>query len=339
MEDTLRALCSLGGPSGFEGAVAERAAELLSPLVDQVCLGRLGEVVGVRRCGRPNARRLLLDAHLDEIGFLVTGIEEGYLRFQTIGGVDPRMLPAGEVTVLTRPPIPGVITAPEGGAGEERSLPVEELRIDIGMSQEEALCAVPVGTPVTYRGGCFPLGEGRLCGKALDDRSCFAVLLRTLELLRERELPVDLYILGSVCEETNGAGAIVATYGIAPELCVAVDVTFGATPDSPEDKTFPLGAGPTIGVGPSMARWMSRRLAELARREGIPFQREVMSGSSGTNAWHMQISREGVATAVVSLPLRYMHSPIEVVDREDMEHTARLLAAFVADLEEGAEVW
>jgi len=338
IQTTLEQLCACSGPSGFEGPVAELAQTLLTPLMDEVYTTRLGSVVGVRRCGRDNAPCLLLDAHLDEIGLLVTGQEEGFLRFRTIGGVDPRMLCDREVTLLTDPPTYGIVTCmpPHLQSREdmEKSTPISDLFIDIGHRGDEV--HVPVGTPGTFRGGCAALGDEQFCGKALDDRACIVTILCALELLADRKLPVDLYVLFSTREEVSAAGAAAAVWQIAPQMCIAVDVTHGQTLDGPKDKTFKMGGGPAIGIGPNMTRWMSRRLCELADSEHIDYQREVMESHSGTNAWPMQISREGVATAVVSLPLKYMHTPIEVVNRADMESVARLLAAFVS--EPGEEV-
>ncbi len=340
-EQTLSRLCTLSGPSGFEEPVARAAAELLRPLVDEVYTTRLGSVVGVRRCGRENAQKLLLDAHLDEIGLIVTGHEEGFLRFAPLGGVDPRMLPDREVVLLTTPPVHGVVAClpPHVQTGEDmdKSLPIKDLFLDVGLSQEAAQKKIPIGTPATYRGGCAPLGADLLCGKALDDRAGFSVLLDVLDRLNGKELDVDLYILGSTQEETHSSGAITAAYEIAPNLCVAVDVTHGDSPDASKHETFPLGGGPVIGVGPNCTRSLSGRLKELANEGEIPFQIEVMSGSSGTNAWPIQVSREGVAAAVLSIPERYMHTPLEVVHRRDLEKTAKLLTAFVENLGEGEE--
>ena len=338
-EQMLSRLCALSGPSGFESEVAEAAAELLRPLTDEVYITRLGSVAGVRRCGREDAPGLLLDAHLDEIGFIVTGHEEGFLRFAPLGGVDPRMLPDREMVILTEPPIYGVVAClpPHVQSGEDmdKSLPIKDLFLDAGLSQEAAQKKIPIGTPATYRGGCAPLGADLLCGKALDDRAGFAVLLDVLERLKGKELPVDLYVLGSTQEETHSSGAITAAYEIAPNLCVAVDVTHGDSPDASKNETFKLGGGPVIGVGPNCARSLSGRLKELAGELDMPVQIEVMSGSSGTNAWPIQVSREGVATAVLSIPERYMHTPVEVVHRKDLVDTAKLLAAYVESLGEG----
>lgn len=331
MRQALERLCTCTAPSGFEGPAAAVAAELLRPLVDEVSIDRMGNVLGVRRSKTPNAPKLLLDAHLDEIGLIVTGVEDGFLRFRSIGGVDPRMLPGRELVVLTDPPLRGLVACPAGG-DENKSVPLNELYVDVGLSQEEAERAVPVGTPMVYRAGCFPLGEDQMCGKSMDDRACFVTLLRAAELLRDKELDVELHIMGSTREEVSGAGATVGTWAVAPDFCVAVDVTHGKTPDGPADKTFELGGGPAIGVGPNMTRWMTERMIAKAREHGIPYQLEIMSGHTGTNGWEMQISREGVATSVLSLPLKYMHTPVETLSLADMEGVAQLLAAFTENL-------
>lgn len=337
---TLDTLCSMAGPSGFERAVAEQAVELMRPYVDEAAVDRFGNAIGVRLCGRPGAKKLLLDAHLDEIGLMVTGIEEGFLRFRTIGGVDPRMLPGRELTVMTQPPILGVVAClpPHVLQAEDmkKSIPIDDLRVDVGMSQEQAEAAIPIGTPMVFRGGCFALDGDKLCGKSMDDRSCFVTLLRAAELLKDKPLDVDLYIMGSTREEVSGAGAKVGTYGINPDFCVAVDVTHGKTPDANLHRRSSIGGGPQIGIGPNMTRWMTQRMIEKAKANAIPYQPEVMEGHTGTNGWGMQVTREGVATSVVSLPLKYMHSPIEVLDIQDIEHVATLLAAFTENL--GKEV-
>ena len=331
----LERLCKVGAPSGFEGPAVREARKLLEPLMDEIWTDRLGNLVGVRHCGKSGARKLLLDAHLDEVGLMVTGHKDGFLRFKA-NGVDVRMLPDREVTVLTQPPMLGVVAClpPHVLSAEEREKTPElkDLFVDVGLSQEEAERRVPIGTPMVYRAGVGPLGERQLYAKALDDRACFAALLRAAERLRDRELDVDLYILGSVCEEFNGAGAKVGAQGLAPDFCVAVDVTHGRTPDSPKDETFVMGGGPAVGIGPNMTRWMTQRFLEKAVAQDIPVQREVMERSSGTNAWPMQIANEGIATAVLSIPLKYMHTPVEVVELSDIDNCARLLAAFAVDL-------
>lgn len=328
----------MGAPSGFERPAADVAAQLLRPYMDEVTVDRLGSVIGVKRCGKENAPRLLLDAHLDEIGLIVTGVEDGFLKFRSIGGVDPRMLPDREVTVLTDPPRFGVVACLPPhiltGAEREKVTPIDELYIDVGLSQEEVQAAIPVGTPIVYRESCFPLGESQICGKSMDDRACFVCLLRAAELLQEEKLNVDLYVMGSTFEEVGGMGAKVGTYAVDPDYCIAVDVTHGKTPDGPSEHCFALGGGPAYGIGPNMTRWMTERIKNVAKEKDISIQAEVMAGHTGTNGWGMQIVREGVATSVVSLPLKYMHTPIEVLEISDIEGVAQLLAAFAVSLGE-----
>lgn len=340
--DSICRLCDDRGPSGFESDVAQTAKELLTPLMDEVTIDRLGSVVGVRRCGKPNAKKLLLDAHLDEVGFLVTAVEDGFLRFRSLGGVDPRILVDRELTILTTPPIFGVVSClpphVQKSGDADKTVPMTELAIDVGMNQELAQKMVPIGTPVVYRQSCFRLGEREVCGKSLDDRSCFITLLRAAELLKDKPLDVDLYILGSTCEEVGGWGAEAAAFSIAPDWCVAVDVTFGQEPGvSSEQAPCKLHNGPAIGIGPVIPRWMSNRLLDKAKKADIPYQTEIMSGMTGTNGDEFQIAREGVATAVLSLPLKYMHTPMEVIGLDDVEQTAQLLAAFALGLGEEAE--
>ena len=336
-EQILERLCAVGAPSGFERAAAAEAKALLEPLMDEVWTDRLGNVAGVRRCGKPGAKKLLLDAHLDEVGLTVTGHQDGFLRFSA-NGVDIRMLPDREVTVLAEPPMLGVVAClpPHVLSAEDREKApeVKDLFIDVGLSQKEAERLIPIGTPMVYRTDFTRLGERQVCAKSLDDRACFAALLRAAELLKETALDVDLYILGSVCEETGGVGAKVGAQALAPDFCVAVDVTHGRTPDSPKDESFVMGGGPAVGIGPNCARWMVKRLLDKAAGLDIAVQKEVMEGNSGTNGWDMQITNEGVATALVSVPLKYMHTPVEVVELSDIEDTARLLAAFAQGLGE-----
>lgn len=320
--------------------MAAVAQEFLAPWMDEVWQDRLGNVIGVRRCGNPHAKKLLLDAHLDQIGLMATGAEDGYLRFASVGGVDPRMLPNREVTILTKPPRFGIISClpPHVLSAQEREKApaLSEYYVDTGLTQEAVEHEIPVGTPMVFRDSFLELAGGRICSGALDDRACFAALLRAAQLLSEEVLDVDLYIMGSTREEIGGTGAIVGTNAINPDFCVAVDVTHGATPDSAKGRAYVLGGGPAVGIGPNMTRWMSRRLLAQAQEQGIPVQKEVMGGDTGTNAWGMQICNEGIATAVLSLPLRYMHTPVEVVDLADLEQIAQLLAAFIRGLGEEA---
>lgn len=334
---TIFALSSAYGPTGHETEAIQAAGKLLRPLVSQVYQDKAGSLVGLLPCGKPGAKTLLLDAHLDEVSMMVTGQEEGFLTFAALG-IDARVLPGQEVVVCTQPPMPGVVTCLPPHilteAQRKQAFALKSLRIDCGLAPEQS---VAVGTPVVYGTKPFMMGQKVVCGKALDNRCCFALLLRALELLQDKPLPVDVYVLGSVQEEFSGLGAAAGAFALAPDSAIVVDVTFGGTPDSPERDTFPLGSGPAVGLGPTVNRGISQRLLDLGKEKQIPVNREILPGSTGTNSMHTQISREGIPSACLSVPLRYMHTPIEAVHLDDVENGARLLAEYILSLREVPE--
>lgn len=329
------ALCSAAGPAGFEEGAAEIIEREITPFADDVRTDTMGNLIAIKRCGKEGAPCLLLEAHMDEIGLIVTGYDNGYLRFNALGGVDPRMLPAREIKVLTDEPIYGVIDVmpPHALSAEDMSkaLGIDKLYIDIGMDDEEAKAAVPVGTPCVYADGAFRLGEDAICGKSLDNRSCAAIIIKTMEALADKALDVDVCCLFSVQEEIGLRGAVTGTYGIAPDYAIVLDVTFGKTPDVEAWKCLEMGGGPAIGAGPNTNRLFTKKIIGKAVEKGIPYQLEVLPGNSGTDAWVVQTTRQGVATALVSLPIKYMHSPVETMLTADAENIIRLLTEFIAD--------
>ena len=334
IKETTRELCALSGPSGFEEAVARRAKELLEPLVDEICSDSMGNVLALRRCGKPGARQLLLDAHLDEVGFIVTEVAEGFLKFSALGGLDERTLPGREVRVLApEGPLYGVVAClpPHVLTAEqkEQAVEIKNLFIDLGLSQAEAEKRVPIGTPGVFEGPMFDLQGDNFVSKALDDRICAAVVLQVLENLKGEELPCDLAVMFSAQEEVGLRGAAPGAFTLAPEWCIAVDVTHARTPDAPKGETFEAGKGCTVGVGPNANRAMTKAIMDAAKEKEIPYSVEVMPRSSGTNGWAIQITRQGVATAIVSVPVKYMHSPVEAASLADAEAAADLITAFI----------
>ena len=308
------------------------------PYVDELKVDPLGNLIAIRRCGKTGAKTLMLDAHMDEIGFIVTGYDKGFLRFSCLGGIDPRMLPAREIKILTHEPIYGVIdTLPPHVLDAEdmdKTIEAKKLCIDVGMSQEEAQKRIPLGTPAVFAGGCAELGEDILCGKALDDRACISVIIKTMERLKECDLEVDLVCLIAVQEELGLRGAVTGAFSVCPDYAITLDVTHAYTPDAKKTETMKMGDGAAIAVGPNMSRTMTAEIIEIAKKKNIPYQIEVIPGQSGTNAWAIQISREGVATALISIPLKYMHSPVETMDLTDAMSAVDILMAFITGIEE-----
>lgn len=341
-KDTVIELCALAGPSGFEDAAGARVKDMLEKALGEAETDALGNVIGIRRCGRENAKKLLLDAHIDEIGLLVTHIKDGFLKISPIGGIDSRILPGSEITLLTEPPMCGIVSVmpPHVLSEEDQKKPVkiEDTFIDIGLGQEEAEKAVPLGTPALLEGGGYTLlGENSLCSKALDDRACLAAIICAADMLKDEELDYDLIVMASAQEELGMRGARTGIYGADPDWCLAVDVTHANTPDSKPEKTMKGGAGPAIGVGPNITRRFSDRLKKLAIENDIPYQLEVMAGNTGTNAWVMQVSRKGVATALLSIPVKYMHTPFETMALSDGETAAKLIFRFALSLKGGGQ--
>jgi endoglucanase len=329
MWEQLEKLSNAFGAAGYESAAAEIAAEYLKPFVDEVKTDKLGNVIGIKTVD-PNAETLLLDAHIDEIGIMITGqtdehLPNGFLKFITLGGIDPRMLMAREFKLNTGHY--GVVAClpphVQATADLEKCVPTDELFLDTGLDDASV---IPVGTVGVFFGDFFDSGNC-IVGKALDDRACFMVILRALELVKK--LKINIIVVGSVQEEVGIRGAKVAGYSLAPDYCVAIDVTHGYTPDAPKDRTFKVGGGPCIGVGPNMARFLSDKLKKIAVKKNIPYQIEVLGGNTSTNGWSYATTRDGVPTTELCLPLKYMHSPVEMITKDDFENTAKLLAAFI----------
>lgn len=337
LTELTKTLCSLSGPSGFEGGVYDFIADYIRPFADEVRTDAMGNLLAVKRCGSPGAKKLLLDAHMDEIGLIVTAAENGFLRFAALGGVDPRVLPAAEVRVLApEGPLFGVIdTMPPHAlkpGDSDKVAPIDKLCIDAGLSQAEAEKRVPPGTAAVFAMDFGALGDGGVCGKALDDRSCAAIVVKAFEELSAQKLNVDLILLISTQEEVGGRGAVTGAYTADPDYAIAVDVTFDKAADGKKIATA-LRKGAAVGIGPNMNRAMTEDIIRIAEERGIPYQIEVCPGRSGTNAEEIQVARFGVATALISLPVRYMHTPVETARVEDMESVLRLITAYAGALE------
>ena len=329
--EVLKELCEIPGPAGFEELVAARVKTILEPYMDEVWIDVLGNVIGVKRCGKEDAPKLLFDAHIDEIGLIVTGVEEGFLRFARLGGLDARIIPATGVMVMTDPPLYGVVSVlpPHILKKEdtEKNFKIEDLYIDIGLSQEEASKLVTPGTPGVVAHGVRTIGDNLVCGKAIDDRAGLVAILQALELLKDIKLDVDLYVMASVQEEVGVRGATTGAYAIAPDYCVVIDVDHAKTPDSKAaEASAVIGNGVIITRGPNMNSAFTSIVEGAAKENDIKHQIGVIaSGSSGTNTRAIQISGGGVATALLGLPMRYMHCANEVASLDDIDNAAKLL--------------
>ena len=337
----LRELSEAPGVSGYEQRVRSIVRGHFQRLADEVRTDKMGNLIALKR-GQPRVnaprRSIMLAAHMDEIGLLVTKLEKGFLRFATVGGFDVRTLPGQEVMVHGRVSLPGVIGSrpPHVLPPEERKrvTPLENLFVDVGLPQDELEQVVRVGDLITLRAEFTELQEGYVSGKAFDDRAGVVSLFHCFHTLASVQPEWDVFAVATVQEEVGLRGATTSAYGIAPDVAIAVDVSFGKTPGLSDADTVQTNKGPAIALGPNVHPLMHRRLVETAKEYEIPYQIEPVPGRSGTDGWAIQVARQGIPTALLSIPLRYMHTPVEVVAVKDVERTGRLMARFIAGLDE-----
>ena len=336
----LQRLSETPGISGYEHTVRDVVMEEFGRYADEIQVHKMGSVVALRRGqGTEPRRRVMLAGHMDEIGLMVSKIEEGFLRVAEVGGIDPRILPGQEVMVHGRKDLPGIIGArpPHVVPASERGkvMPLHALFVDVALKPEEVSEWVRVGDLISFRRPFTALQNDWATGKALDDRVGVAVVGACLANLSARwKHAWDVYGVATSQEEVTFLGAATTTYGIHPDIGIAIDVTFGSMTDSADGDTFKMNGGPVIGYGPNVHPKVYEMLVAAAKEWEIPYQIEPMPRASGTDAWAMQVSREGVPTGVLGVPLRYMHTPVETVCIADMERAGRLLAAFIAGLDD-----
>ena len=328
----LQKLSDAMGVSGYEGEVRKLIREYVEPYVDEISVDTIGNLITRKEAHGDVPLRVLLTAHMDEVGFMITSIDEkGYLRFRPVGGIDPRILP-GKKVLVGKKRIPGVIGVKPIHLlkKEERMqvLPMEKLVIDIGVSSKaEAEKLVKVGDVAVFATSFGQLGPKTVRGKAFDDRAGCAVLA---ELVKE-DYPFEFYAVFTVQEEVGLRGAQVAAYAVNPDAAFAIEGTIAD--DLPKKKdvspTSRLGAGPVITIADRTFfafQPLVRLLVETAGAEGIPYQfKQPMVGGTDSGAIHL--AREGIPSATVAVPCRYIHSPASVLNLDDFENTVRLLKA------------
>jgi tetrahedral aminopeptidase len=329
-------ICEVTGVSGYEHNVGALVKAALCEYVDEVRNDRLGNIVFFRRGEGEEVRpRILLAAHMDEIGFMITKVDEmGFLRFTSVGGVDPRTIVGQEVLLFAKEVLPGIIGAkpPHILKEEERekSHQIEDLHIDLALPEERVRKLVSPGDVAAIRRTSLQLAGNSMAAKALDDRAGVAVMLCCLQELTRLHHKADVYAVATVQEEVGVRGATTATYSVVPDIGIAIDVNHGEMPGVAEHEVSQMGKGPAITLGPNIHPRVSDELVRLAKKYRIPYQLDTSPGTTGTDARAIQVTRGGIATGLVSIPLRYMHTSVELVDLEDIRQAGRLIAHFIA---------
>ncbi len=336
----LKRLIQTPSPSGYEVSIQKIIQEELSEICEEVRRDVLGNVIGViNKEGKP---RIMLAGHCDEIGLMVKYIsEEGFIYFTPIGGVDPHILPGRKVYIHTgKGRVTGVIgRKPIHLLEEEEKKKIEKIEkmwIDIGAkSKEEASERVSIGDPITFAEELENLTEDILAGRGFDDRIGAFLMVEIMRELAEEKISASLFGVSTVQEEVGLRGARPSTYAIHPDIGICLEVGFAT--DYPEVNKkklgeYFLGEGPLLSRGPNINPVLFELLTQVAKEEGIKIQVVGEPRGTGTDANVMQLSREGVATCLVSIPLRYMHTPVELLSLKDVENTLKLITSFLKRL-------
>ena len=331
MQQLIWHLSNLRGTSGYEYRTNREIARLLKPFCDSVEQDSLGSVIACKKCGKENAPRVMIEAHMDEIGLMVSGItDEGFVTFTDIGGVDQRILPSLEVTIHGKMDVGGVISAARAEDG--KSYKRDDMAIDTGLDPDTVRALVTVGDSITLPQSVGELGKKQFSAKTMDDRASVAAIIGTMKKLRGEKLDCDVYAVAAVQEEVGCRGGRTTAFSVAPDIAIAVDVTHGITPDN-DKGAFAVGGGTVISVGPNIHPRLSKRLIGTAKDKGIKYQIEAEGGDTGTDAWEMQVAGAGCASALLSIPLKYMHTSVETLAVSDVKAVSDLLAEFIIGLE------
>jgi endoglucanase len=337
-KEFLKILSNGSSVSGHEYKINDTLISTFQNYADSVHVDKLGNVIVFKK-GTDNHSNLkiMMSAHMDEIGLMVKYIEDnGFLKFTSIGGIDPRTILGQEVIVHGNKDLFGVIGSKPPHLQEpsevNKAIKMEDMIIDIGYSKEEVEKLVSIGDTITIRRSFRSLRNNRIMGKSLDDKAGIATMYECIKELSNINHEADIYFVNTVQEEVGMRGAFTSSYKINPDIGIAIDVGFGSTPELPKSDTIEMGKGPGITIGGNIHQRLREKIVAVAKEYNIPYQFEVTPGPTGTDGRAMQITREGIPTLCLSIPLRYMHTSVEVVDMIDLKNTAKLLAFFIASI-------
>lgn len=328
----IEALTKTDGVSGSELSAGNTALSLLKTYCSYAYIDNFGNVIGTFTSSDCSAHHILFDAHIDQVGFIITSVtDDGFVKVSNIGGLDMRIMPAQNVLIHGNKTIKGVIASvPPHLSNNEQKVPaVTELLIDTGYSKSELMEIITPGDRVSFDTPFMQLCGDSAAAHSMDDRCGIAAILYALELLKDKSVSYNVTVLFSSQEEVGECGAETAVYNIDPDIAVAVDVSFALGHGDDPVKCGKLGKGPMIGISPTLSVDISQSLIKTAKENNIPWQSEVMNGTTGTNADRFSVSRGGIKSCTLSVPLRYMHTPSEVISIEDIRNTGKLLAKWI----------
>jgi putative aminopeptidase FrvX len=337
VKNVLKEMSALDAVSGNEKNMWGFLDDSFKSYCDNVEVDKFGNIIGLKKGQNPE-RKIMVTSHYDEIGFLVKSIDEnGFIRFTNIGGIDSKILLAQEVIIHGKENIYGVIGAkpPHLLDPEEakKAVDIKTLYIDTGMNSEELKKIVSVGDFISFKPNFLELQSEMVSSKSFDNRCSVVAMLVAMEELSYIKHDQDIYFVASVQEEVHMTGAITASYNLEPDIAIVLDVCGGDTPDAPKEKTSTCGKGPTIAIGPILNKDLTNKLVDTAKNENIPYQIGVEPGSTGTEAFATQISRCGIPTVLISIPLKYMHTSVETISIKDTRVCGKLVTEYISTID------
>ncbi|WP_419170430.1 M42 family metallopeptidase [Negativibacillus massiliensis] len=319
------------GVAGYEKPIADLLEDEIKD-IGPVRRTPLGSLICTVKQESPDKPHVVLEAHMDEIGLMVCDIDDrGFLKVTRCGGIDRRVATASPVIIHGKNgDRRGIVASEEQNPAKNPTL--EQLYVDAGVSREQAEKEFPIGTRISYIGSFKHLLEGNVSSKALDDRCGCAAMITAARMLKEMDTDCSITLLLSVMEEVGGMGAATGANALQPIThCISVDVSFALTPELQTHQGGKLGDGPMVGHNPILSREVSEDMAQVGTEQGITHQVKVYAGyRTGTDADGIILAGAGAKGACTCIPLRYMHTPVEVINAADMENTAKLAAAYVA---------
>ncbi len=329
-------LCSQMSVVGFEYYDEEKLTALVAPYFDAHEYDAVGNHLFIKKCGMENAKRLFIDVHYDEVGLMVKGItDDGHLRVCSMGGLDARILPASEVVVYGKKVMPGIVLmkprALMEGKEKDALVAVTDLLVDTGLTKAEAEELTPIGTPIGYEPKYIDLGDGYVSGKGMDDKCCAIPVIAAVAALDMSELCCDIYFSLSAKEEVGGRAVSSAAFRIRPDAAIVLDVGFGLSPDGKKPEDADMKGGPIVNISTLLDREFTEMVMETAKKNEIPYQPIVDATSTGTHADDVVYAAGGIPTALLGVPLWYMHTAVETVAMDDLKHTAKLLAEVIRE--------
>ena len=333
IKKTLYALCEQMSVSGYEYMAKDRINQLCDGIFDKIEMTPMGTFVLVKKCKRANAKRLLIDAHIDTVGMMVTDIKKGgFLSFVNVGGLDPRVLPATEVTVYGKDRVYGLITStpPHLRKFGADSVPkLEELYIDTGYSKEELEKIVTIGDVISYRFAFREMENDYVTTSGLDDKACVCAIIEAMRSVPAEKLCYDVYVTISAQEETGKNGSARAAFEINPDLAIITDVNFASGDGTPDYECMKSGEGAGVDASALTDKDLTRGIIKHLNSLGIKHQIICEPGRTYTNNEGLLTSGYGTRTAVLSVPLRNMHTPSETVNLKDILSLKEILEAIV----------